>query len=200
MHNHIKVGQTKPSYTHDRSQSLLVFHRYIVKRLQLAGFTLLEVIVVVAIIGILFASVVPIWTSFMTVQRLNMGQEQILLTMRETQSRAKQSHTIWQASFHSLNGVVQWVSHPASSTPVDSLWSSLDSAIRMDAETTLQQSGGIRKVQFDHEGNVNGQLGRLTISGKVGGKAKRCVIVSTLLGVIRTGREHSTLQDGKACY
>jgi Tfp pilus assembly protein FimT len=177
-----------------------MFQWHPVTRSQLAGFTLLEVIIIVAIIGILFASVVPVWTSFMTVQRLNMGQEQILLAMRDAQSRAKQSRIIWQASFQNLNGVIQWAVHPAGVTPAPSLWSSLDSSIQMDAETTLQQSGGIRKVQFDHEGNVNGQLGRLTVSGKVSGKTKRCVVVSTLLGVIRTGREHSTLQDGKSCY
>ncbi|PSB29653.1 prepilin-type cleavage/methylation domain-containing protein [Stenomitos frigidus ULC18] len=175
-------------------------HWYAVKRLHTAGFTLLETLIIVAIMGILFALMVPGWTSFTTAQRLNGGQEQVLLVMQDAQSRAKQSRVIWQASFQNPDGVVQWAIHPAGTTPATSLWSSLDAAIQMDAETTLQQSGLVRRVQFDHEGHVNGQLGRLTLSGKIGGKLKRCVIVSTLLGVIRTGRERTAMQDGKYCY
>ena len=200
MHNHLTIGQTKLWYRRDRSQRLLASYRYTVQRCHPAGFTLLELMMIAAIVGILFALMAPGWTSFMTVQRLNTGQEQVLLAMRDAQSRAKQSRVLWQASFQNPDGVVQWVVHPAATTPIPSLWNSLDPAIQIDVETTLQQSGAVRRVQFDHEGNVNGQLGRLTLSSKVGGKAKRCVVVSTLLGAIRTGKEHTALQDGKACY
>ncbi|MBW4691798.1 MAG: type II secretion system GspH family protein [Lyngbya sp. HA4199-MV5] len=164
------------------------------------GFTLLELIVIVLIISLLFAFAASTWGGFLTAQRLNAGQERVHQAMRDAQSRAKQNRIVWQASFQETSGIVQWAVHPVNSTPTASAWSSLDSAIQIDAETTLQQLGGIRRVQFDHEGHVNGQLGRLTLSGKAGGKTKRCVIVSTLLGAIRTGSEHSTLQDGKSCY
>lgn len=164
------------------------------------GFTLLELIVIVLILSILFATMAPAWGSFLNVQRLNASQERVYQAMRDAQSRAKQNRIVWQASFQNPNGVVQWAVHPVNTTPIASMWNSLDAAIQLDAETTLQQSGGIRRVQFDHEGHVNGQLGRLTLSGKNGSKAKRCVVVSTLLGVLRTGSEHSTMQDGKYCY
>lgn len=192
--------RTRHDLTRRCIKCAIASHYQPVKRLPISGFTLLELIVIVVIISILFAIMAPGWTAFLNVQRLNGGQEQVLLAMRDAQSRAKQSRVIWQASFQNPNGVVQWAIHPAGTTPAPSLWRSLDAAIQMDAETTLQQSGGVRRVQFDHEGNVNGQLGRFTLSSKFGGKTKRCVIVSTLLGAIRTGREHSTLQDGKYCY
>jgi prepilin-type N-terminal cleavage/methylation domain-containing protein len=164
------------------------------------GFTMLELIVTVLIISILFAMMAPGWAVLMNTQRLNAGQERVLQAMRDAQSHAKHNQIVWQASFQERNGVVQWAVHAVNATPIASAWSSLDSAIQLDAETTLQQSGGVRRVQFDHEGHVNGQLGRLTLSNKNGGKAKRCVVVSTLLGAIRTGSEHSTMQDGKYCY
>ena len=136
----------------------------------------------------------------MTVQRLNVSQNSVLQAMRDAQSRAKQNHIVWQASFQTANGIVQWAIHPASTTPTPSLWSSLDTNVQIDSETTLLQSGSLYRVQFDHQGNVNGQLGRLTLSGKSGDKAKRCVIVSTLLGALRTGGDHTTKDNGKSCY
>jgi hypothetical protein len=50
-------------------------------------------------------------------------------------------------------------------------------------------------------GNTNGQLGQITLTSKNGGKAKRCLTVSTLIGAMRTGQEHSKPNDSnKYCY
>lgn len=73
--------------------------------------------------------------------------------------------------------------------------------MRLDAETTLQESNGIKQIQFDYRGSVSKPpLGRITLSSKSGGKAKRCVIVSTILGAMRTAKEHPTTNNGKYCY
>jgi hypothetical protein len=108
--------------------------------------------------------------------------------------------------------VVQWSIHPASITPVPASWRNLDANLRLDDETTLPQSGGVRRVRFNHYGcpvyQINDECGqtsilsqgRLTLSYQQGGKAKRCVIVSTLLGALRTGKENPKKQDGKYCY
>jgi|GEM_PF-533425 len=195
------LGRTMSNYAeNDRIQNWLTAKRRSARQLNVRGFTLLELIVIVVIISILFAIMAPGWASFLTGQRLNNAQNLVLQAMREAQSRAKQNRIVWQASFQTTNDVVQWAVHPIGVTPAPSFWSNLDSAIQMDAETTLQQAGGVRRVQFDHEGNVNGQLGRLTLSSKSGGKAKRCVIASTLLGAMRTGSDRPTMQDGKYCY
>ncbi|UBF25313.1 prepilin-type N-terminal cleavage/methylation domain-containing protein [Kovacikia minuta CCNUW1] len=164
------------------------------------GFTILESIVIVAILGILLAIMAPGWASFMTVSRLNAAQAEVYQVMRDAQSTARRNHLTWQASFREWNEVVQWAIHPASLSPTNAVWKNLDPNIRLDAETTLQTSNGVRRVQFDENGNVNGQLGRLTLSGKAGGRTKRCVIVSTLIGVVRQGRDKPQMQDGKYCY
>ncbi len=164
------------------------------------GFTLLELLVIVAISGILVALMAPGWVTFLNVQRLNAAQEEVLQAMYNAQSRAKQNRVPWQASFQSVNGAIQWAIHPANTTPAASLWRQLDNSIKLDDETTLQQSNGIRRLQFDHQGNINGQLGRLTLSSKMGGQAKRCIVASTLLGKLRPGKDHPTKQDGKSCY
>ena len=55
-------------------------------------------------------------------------------------------------------------------------------------------------MQFNYKGNTNGQLGRITLSLRSGGTAKRCVFVSTLLGGMRTAKDQAQPKDGKYCY
>jgi len=167
----------------------------------IAGFTLLELLVIVVIIGIFAGMMVPSWSSMMNTQRLNRAQDEVYQAMRQAQNNATHHHLTWQASFRDTTGTVEWAIHPVTTDMTGASWNPLDGMVRLDDETTLQTaSGGIRRIQFNDEGRVNGQLGRLTLSGKMGGKTKRCVIVSTLLGVIRTGKDNARAQDGKFCY
>jgi type II secretory pathway pseudopilin PulG len=170
------------------------------KRLSVRGFTTLEIIVILAIVSILFAIVAPGWAPFMNTLRLNAAQTEVYQAIRDAQSTARRNHLVWEANFRELNEVVQWAIHPASLLPNNAFWKDLDPNVRLDSETTLQLANGVRRVQFDENGNVNGQLGRLTLSAKAGGKAKRCVIVSTLIGVVRQSRDKPQMQDGKYCY
>lgn len=152
-----------------------------------SGFTLLELTVVVATIGILFAIAAPGWSTWLTRHRLNIAQAEVLQAMRMAQERARREATTWQASFRDPGGVVQWVIHPANTTPPESLWKNLDPNLQIDpSNTTLRLSNNLWKVQFSYRGRVNGQLGRLTLTSKTGSQAKRCVFVSTLLGAMRT--------------
>lgn len=164
------------------------------------GFTLLETIVVLMIIGILFAIVAPAWNHLLNVQRLNTAQEEIFQAIRTAQSNAKLNRIDWQFSLRSANGTVQWAIHSKAAPVSEVSWNSLDSSVRLDEETSLDLEREIRRVQFNERGSVNGQLGRVTLSGNIGGRTKRCVIVSTLLGAIRNGTDHTAARDGKYCY
>lgn len=163
------------------------------------GFTLLEMLVVVVLISILATLGISNWLAFVETRRLNTAQNQVHYAMRQAQRQATKDKLTWQASFREQNNVVQWAVHPATVHPSNANWNNLDSNVRLDEETTLSESNGIRKVQFDYRGNGK-NLGRITLSSKSGGKAKRCVIISTILGAMRTAKEHTTTDNGKYCY
>ncbi|MEA5600958.1 type II secretion system protein [Nostoc sp. UHCC 0252] len=164
-----------------------------------SGFTLLETLVVILLISILATVGISSWLAFVDTQRLNTALNQVYLAMQQARSQASKEKLTWQASFREQNGIIQWAIHPATVNSSAANWNNLDSNVRLDSETTLQLSNNIRKVQFDYRGNSQ-NLGRITLSSKSGGKVKRCVIISTILGTMRTAKEHTTTNDGKYCY
>ncbi len=165
------------------------------------GFTLLEILVVTAVLGILSAIAAPSWLAFANNIRLKTAQAEIYFAMRQAQSQAKLQKLNLQVSFREQNGVLQWAVHTTNVSPNNANWNNLDASVRMDAETTLQQSDGVRRIKFNHLGNVSQPpLGRLTISSKNGGRAKRCVFVSTILGALRISKEQEKAKSGKYCY
>jgi len=171
------------------------------KQLTNSGFTLIEVLVVVLIIGTLGAIVAPGWLAFLNTQSLNAAQNEVYRSLQEAKSNSIHQKLTWQVSFREQNGISQWAVHPQTTNLMLLDWHNLSPRVQIDdAETTLTQSGGVWRVQFNYKGNVNGQLGRLTLSSKDGGKAKRCVITSTLIGSIRTAKENRSAQNGRFCY
>lgn len=164
------------------------------------GFTLIELLVVMAIALILAGIAAPGWIAFERRQKLNVAQQEVLGAMRKSQRQAIQHRRKWQTSFRELQGRVQWASHPVDQLAAQADWNFLPHHVKLDGETTLRRSRGVHQVQFDHLGNVNGQLGRLTLSAQGAGAAKRCVVVSTLLGALREGKEQAKRDNGKSCW
>ncbi|MEP0871637.1 GspH/FimT family pseudopilin [Trichocoleus desertorum AS-A10] len=139
--------------------------------------------------------------AFLNIQSLNAAQNEVYRALQEAKNNSVHQKLTWQVSFREQNEISQWAVHPQTVNSTLLKWHDLSSKVQIDdAETTLTQSSGVWRIQFNFKGNVNGQLGRLTLSSKDGGKAKRCVIASTLIGAIRMAKENRSPQNGRFCY
>ena len=188
------------------------------------GFTLIELLTVISLMAILATIAGASWRTFINSQQLNAAIDQAARAMQEAKSNAIRDGVTWQASFREGKDedgepVTQWAVHKKSVSPDRAYWHNfnpnvriVDPDIHLDDrnETTLYRysSGdnkGVRRIQFNHHGNTNGQLGRLTLAYRHSDpnnnrRKLRCVIVSTLLGLWRKSNEQPTLDEGRYCY
>ncbi|MDI9636504.1 type II secretion system protein [Geitlerinema splendidum] len=131
-----------------------------------AGFTMIEALSVVAVLGIMSAIAGPSWSAFTHLQQLNTAQNQVYRAIRQAQSEAKREKATWQASFRhvEINGqlIAQWsvhrsVSNPSIGIPISSLpptdpnyyavnWQNFPDNILIDTELNLK---GSRETTLD---------------------------------------------------
>ncbi len=159
-----------------------------------SGFTFIEMMTALLMIGILSAIAAPNWFALIKTQHLNIAQDKVYQAKRQAQSQAKKEKVKYQASFRTQNNILQWAVHEEKESDLNNpmiKWNDLDDSVQLDPNSTLQLSNGVRRVRFDDIGGVIPPLGKITLSSKSGGTAKRCVIVSTILGAMRTARDNS---------
>lgn len=176
-----------------------------------AGFTAVEMIVVVVIIGILAAIAAPGWLAFLNRQRLNTAQAETLSVLRQGQDRAKKEKRIWQACFRDDGTRVKWSVHPVpngattdftctspEAVPWNNLTGENSDSIAIETAATLtdlkQSPSGYYMIRFQYKGlvdNVNSKLGKITFRSRnqpsnSEGSTKRCVAIQTILGAMST--------------
>ncbi|MEL6490699.1 MAG: type II secretion system protein [Cyanobacteria bacterium J06621_3] len=167
-----------------------------------AGFTLIEMLIVLSVMGIIAGLAAPGWGRFLERSRLNTTSQDIYASIRAAQTQAQAKREIWQFSIRDTSALVEYAIHPRA-TPISSVsnWETVSAAsIQIDPETTLAQSSGIYYVQFNQRGEVHYRLGRITLSSEKASDIKRCVVVSTLIGSMRTSQEQERPDEGKFCY
>jgi len=171
------------------------------------GFTLLESIIALAIIGILAAIVAPAWKTLIDRQRVNTAQREILASFREAQFNAQREIRDWQVCFRTQNGRVETLVHAQSLTDAigcptnDSRWRPLAGEASNKIQiihSTLPLRNGYRSSRFLFNGRVSGAgasggglgTGRIVIAPQNQTMPKRCVFISTILGTTRLARDN----------
>lgn len=101
-----------------------------------AGFSLLEMIVVVLIIAILSAIIAPGWLAFVNRQRVAKVSDSVFSAMQEAQREAKRTKYKYSVSFKTENNVPKIAVHRQDIEPdANNLWKSLTSEVEVKPES-----------------------------------------------------------------
>lgn len=173
----------------------------------IAGFTLLEILVVLIIIGVLFAISAPSWNALMNRQRIGTIREQAVQVIREAQNQAKTTRI---GRFVVFDG--DGVATPARAAIVPQTqgalvlsaaditaiknWRTLgDGEVKVGTiEFSANSVSSTKQILFDTKGAVDRDwLGAssgapfvVKVRPKGGStETQRCAIVGTLLGAVR---------------
>lgn len=152
-----------------------------------SGMTILEAIVVVAILGILSAIAAPSWVAFANRQRANRATDQVLQAIRTTQSDAKRTRRTRTVEFNPNADVPE-----ISASGVTSALGEGD--LKPGTVALLVKDGGdndLTEMSFESSGGLGAVNLPVTITvavpANVDNPAKRCVIVRSLLGATQKG-------------
>ena len=164
------------------------------------GFTLLEVLIIVLILGILSSIAAPSWLAFINRQRVRTVNDRVFQTLRTAQSEAKRTKSDRVVTFNLTDpptATINTVTVPAQNPPLQTVTFDAGGEIKagtIKLLTNVTTAGGadlpLNSIIFDYQGNVKQfpPIGRFVVSVSASPNgAKQCAIVETIIGGMRTG-------------
>ena len=161
------------------------------------GYTLLELIVVVILLGVLASIAAPGWLGFINRQRVRTVNDRVFQSLRLAQSEAKRTKRDVTIIFSALPVDPPTVTFDPP-LPTGGSEQKLDGGGEIKPGTitlltNVTTAGGadlpLNSIIFDYQGNVKQfpPIGRFVVSvSAVNGGGKQCAIVETIIGGMRT--------------
>lgn len=148
-----------------------------------SGFTLLEMLVVVAIVGVLFSIAAPGWVGFMNRQRVGSARDQVVQAIRTAQSEAQRSRTPYKFTMDTNADPPKVAIRPDGATSGGDVV--IGNGEFRPGMIRLQSS--VSEMVFQSDGALDparNPAPPITITLNASG-TKRCIIVETVLGATR---------------
>jgi prepilin-type N-terminal cleavage/methylation domain-containing protein len=178
-----------------------------------AGFSLIELLVVILMVGVLAAIAAPSWQTFTTRQRIKSVNTQILQAIKTTQAEAKRNQSNYVLEFKLDGDPLKYSIYKDVKSPdlpdkqPQSL--SLDGAIKENMLEIYSQADGKEQktITFGYLGTVkdpalkqstppvNTDGFSVVVYPKGSPNSRNCIIVQTILGATRTAEG----TDAKGC-
>jgi prepilin-type N-terminal cleavage/methylation domain-containing protein len=169
---------------------------------QQAGFTLLEILVIVVIVGILATIAAPSWLQYVANRQVEAAQDEIYQGIQQAQTQAIAQRSTWQFTVREQDEQVAWAIHPQSIAVDDiSTWQAFDPKITVDWDNTLESNQEqVYTLTFDFKGMVETQS-IITVEDRADIAKKKCVLINNLLGRTSKGQELSAPNRfGLTCF
>jgi prepilin-type N-terminal cleavage/methylation domain-containing protein len=163
------------------------------------GFTLLELIVVVLVLGLLSSIAAPSWLAFINRQRVRTVNERVLQTLRSAQSEAKRSKRDIIITFNPTpatdppTAIIK--TDPAQNPPLQTVTFDAGGEIKPGTiKLTVDPPAGAtappNSIVFDYQGNPSTTQFVVTVVPATSEpddiSARQCARVETLIGGMRT--------------